>query len=112
MRPEVEELAGRIRQVVGARPGVTEKKMFGGFGFMLHGNMFIGVMSTGELLVRVAPGDDELILGRSGVAPMMMGERQMKGFVGVTDEGIESDAALRRWIDYTEAHVKQMPPKK
>jgi TfoX/Sxy family transcriptional regulator of competence genes len=111
MRPEVEDLAARIRATVGIRPGVTEKKMFGGFGFMLNGNMFVGVMATGELLVRVAPGDDEAILARPGVAPMMMGERRMKGFVGVTDEGIESDERLAGWIAYAEAHVRTMPPK-
>lgn len=111
MRPEVEELADRIRAVVGSWPGVTEKKMFGGFAFMLHGNMMVGVMSTGELLVRVAPGDDKAILEKPGVAPMTMGERTMKGFVGVTDEGIDGDEALRAWIDYAEAHVREMPSK-
>jgi TfoX/Sxy family transcriptional regulator of competence genes len=111
MRPEVEELAGRIRAAIGDRPGVVEKKMFGGFGFMLNGNMMVGVMSTGELLVRIAPGDEQKVLARPGAAPMMMRDRPMKGFAGVTDEGIETDEALRDWIAYAEAHVKRMPPK-
>lgn len=111
MRPEVEELAARIRAIIGGHPGIAEKKMFGGFAFMLHGNMMVGVMSTGELLVRVAPGDEKAILARPGVAPMTMGERTMKGFVGVTDDGIEDDDALAGWIAYAEGHVKKMPPK-
>jgi hypothetical protein len=37
-----EELADRIRAIIGHRPGVTEKRMFGGNGFMLNGNMVVG----------------------------------------------------------------------
>lgn len=111
MRDEVVELASRVRDIVGARPGIVEKKMFGGFGFMLNGNMMVGVMSTGELLVRVAPGDEKTILERPGAAPMAMGSHTMTGFVGVTDEGIETDEALKAWIAYSEAHVKAMPAK-
>ena len=48
-----ERLASRIRELIQARPGVVEKKMFGGVGWMLGGNMAVGVMSTGGLLVRV-----------------------------------------------------------
>ena len=37
-----ESLAARIRQMLKGRHGTTEKKMFGGVGFMLHGNMCVG----------------------------------------------------------------------
>ncbi len=37
MRSEAtEELAERVRSMIGHKPGVTEKKMFGGYGFMLE----------------------------------------------------------------------------
>ena len=38
-----EELAHRIRAALAGQPGLTEKRMFGGVGFMLHGNMACGV---------------------------------------------------------------------
>jgi TfoX/Sxy family transcriptional regulator of competence genes len=47
-----ERLAERIREVIQARPGVTERKMFGGLGFMLNGNMACGVMSDDERTLR------------------------------------------------------------
>ncbi len=47
-----ESLASRIRDVFIGRRWITEKKMFGGVGFMLHGNMCVGVWQT-SLIVRL-----------------------------------------------------------
>jgi hypothetical protein len=41
--PYSESLAERIRQTLGRRKGIEEKKMFGGVGFLLNGNMLVGV---------------------------------------------------------------------
>ena len=40
--PHGEELAGRIRPLLADRPGVEERKMFGGVAFFLGGNMACG----------------------------------------------------------------------
>jgi hypothetical protein len=36
-----QELAGRIRQLIGSDPELTEKKMFGGLAFLIRGKMAI-----------------------------------------------------------------------
>ena len=46
-----EDLAGRIRQRLARRRNVEEKKMFGGVGFLLNGNMPVGVWKD-SLVVR------------------------------------------------------------
>ena len=38
-----EALAKRIRQGLARKKGIEEKKMFGGIGFLLNGNMLVGV---------------------------------------------------------------------
>jgi TfoX/Sxy family transcriptional regulator of competence genes len=106
-----EELADRIRAIIGYRPGITEKKMFGGSGFMLNGNMVVGAMSTGELLARVDRERHEETKRRPGAHPMIQGGREMVGFILVTDEGIEDEDALKGWIAYCEDYVKTLPPK-
>ncbi len=106
-----EELADRIRAIIGHRPGVTEKKMFGGFGFMLNGNMVVGAMKSGALLMRVGPERFDEACRRPGAAPMVMGERRMKGFVEVTDEGIEDDDALKDSIAYAWTFAETLPAK-
>jgi hypothetical protein len=45
-----EQLAQRIRDVVGDEPGIDEKKMFEGLAVLLDGNMAVGV--SGEDLER------------------------------------------------------------
>ena len=38
-----EALTERIRQGLARKKGIEEKKMFGGIGFLLNGNMLVGV---------------------------------------------------------------------
>ena len=51
-----EELAGRIRDLVGDEPGLTEQKMFGGLAFLIGGNMAIAASGQGGILVHADPG--------------------------------------------------------
>ena len=53
-----EELAERIRQGLARRNGIEEKKMFGGIGFLLNGNMLVGVWKD-SLIVRLGPEEGE-----------------------------------------------------
>ena len=41
-----ESLAARIRDALSRKKGVEEKKMFGGIGFLLNGNMLVGVWNA------------------------------------------------------------------
>ncbi|RBI75144.1 hypothetical protein DQW77_05640 [Roseovarius sp. TE539] len=43
-----EGLAEVMRDDLGARDGISEKKMFGGIAFLLNGNMVCGVHGGGE----------------------------------------------------------------
>lgn len=106
-----DELTDRIRAIIGHKPGVTEKRMFGGSAFMLNGNMVVGGMSTGALLMRVGPERHEEAKKRPGATAMIQGGREMKGFIEVTDDGIYDDDALKDSIDYAWAFVKTMPAK-
>jgi hypothetical protein len=44
-----EKVAQRIRGKLQTIPGLVEKKMFGGIGFMLRGNMAFRIVSTGKV---------------------------------------------------------------
>jgi hypothetical protein len=50
-----QELAGRIRRLIGSDPELTEKKMFGGLAFLIRGNMAIAASSECGAMVRVDP---------------------------------------------------------
>ena len=106
-----EELAERIRAVIGARDGVCERRMFGGVVWMLDGNMACGTLGEG-LLVRMHPEDAERALAEPHVGPMAFaGRRAMRGFVVVDAAGIEDPATLARWVDEAAAYAASLPPK-
>lgn len=106
-----EETAERIRALIGHRPGLTERRMFGGICFMLRGNMLCGAMKAGAMLLRVGPERYADALTRSGAAPMQMGERTMAGFIEVAQDAIEDEDALADWLAYAESFVTGLPPK-
>jgi hypothetical protein len=110
--PYDERLAARVRGVLGDRPGLTEKKMFGGLAFLLGGNMACGVSHDGEsLLVRIPPEETEAALAEPGVRLMEMGGRSMKGWIYVGAEGHAKPKDLRRWVERGAAYASTLPPK-
>jgi hypothetical protein len=85
-------LAQRVRQHLGRKPGLVEKKMFGGLAFLLHGNRSVGVHGDG--LVRIAPEATEA----------------MKGWLLVDDAGAREPRLtewVRRRIEYASSFRKK-----
>ncbi len=105
-----EHLAGRVRAQLGSRAGVVEKKMFGGVGFMLQGNLACGV-NKDELIVRVGPERYEGAVMRPHARPFDFTGRPMKGWVMVGPAALESDEALSGWVDEGVAFALSLPPK-
>lgn len=104
-----EQLADRIRTVLGDDPGIDERKMFGGLAFLLDGNMFVGL--TQDLMVRVGPDAWADALAQPHAREMDFTGRSMKGYVYVSPEGIAEDDDLAAWIDRAVAFVGGLPPK-
>jgi hypothetical protein len=84
--------------------------MFGGIAFMIDGNMAVGVTGD-DLMVRVGKDFHDEALSFPGVAAMSMGEREMKGWVRVTADGMESENALTQWVDRGVTYARSLPPK-
>lgn len=111
MSPASEELSDRIRSIIGHRVGITEKKMFGGVCYMHYGNMLVGSMKSGELLMRVGPDRHAEAIARPGASAMIQAGREMVGFVIIANDAIEDDGDLKDAIDFAMSFVKTMPPK-
>jgi hypothetical protein len=93
-----ESLADRIRDLISARADVSERKMFGGIGFMIAGNMAVGVIGE-DLIVRLDPSDAEQALGEPGVREFDFTGRPMKGWLFVGPEATARDEDFAGWID-------------
>ena len=106
-----EELAERIRGMLGDQP-VVEKKMFGGLAFLVGGHMSVSASGQGGLLVRVDPADSDDLLDEPGVTLMQMGNRKpMDGWLRVAPQALEDEAALARWVERGVGYAASLPPK-
>ena len=93
-----EGLAQRVREEIQDLPEFVEKKMFGGVGYLLMGNMACGV-NKDDLIIRVGPGRYDDALAEPHTRPFDMTGRPMTGWVVVTAEGYASDDDLARWVE-------------
>ena len=105
-----EGLAQRIRELVQQVPMLTEKKQFGGIAFMVHGNVACGVLGD-ELMVRVGPERHQSALAQPHTRPFDFTGRPMQGWVIVTAPGIESDQALKSWVQQGLDFALSLPAK-
>ena len=88
-----EGLAETFRAALAGRPGVSERRMFGGLAFMLDGNMLCGTYRDGGMY-RVGKANEAAALALPHVRPMTMTGRAMPGLVEVDREAI-ADPELR-----------------
>src|SRR5262245_12727598 len=105
-----ESLAARIRQIIVHRRGFTEKKMFGGVGFLLYGNMCVGVWKA-SLIARLGPEQAAAALSEPNVVEFDITGRPMKGWVMVEANGLETDEQLRAWFEQAAEFVDTLPKK-
>ena len=106
-----EALAARVRGLLAKRPGITEKKMFGGVGFLLNGNMCCGVHGE-ELIVRLAPENTESALAEPHTRIFDLSGRPMKnGWILVQPPGLKDDKALSRWVRVGAEFASTLPKK-
>ena len=103
-------LVQRVREEMSDLPGYVEKKMFGGVGFMLNGNMACGVNGA-DLIVRVGPELYESALAEPHTKPFDMTGRPMKGWVFVIAEGCEADGNLKAWVQRGVEYALSLPAK-
>jgi len=92
-----ENLATRVRRLLGRKRGFSERKMFGGICFMLNGHMCGGVLN-GNLIVRVMPENYDSALKRPHTRRFDFTGRPMKGFVVVGPKGCCTKKSLTNWI--------------
>ena len=109
--PYDEDLANRLRERLAGQEAVTEKRMFGGLAFLVHGHMCVAASHTGGLLARVDPAESDAALALPHAELMEMRGRTMEGWVRVAPEGVEDDADLAGWVERGLAYVRTLPPK-
>jgi len=78
--------------------GLTQKSMFGGWAWLVNGNLVLGARSDG-MLVRLGKDNEAWALKIAGTKPMMIGERRMVGWVRAAPEVYADDAVCRKLVE-------------
>lgn len=105
-----EALAAQIRALLPRSKTVMEKKMFGGVGFMIHGNMACGVHRD-NLIVRVGAERYDDALKEPGAHEFDITGRPLKGWVLVGPAGCSGADNLERWVRLGVDFARSLPPK-
>ncbi|MGB2756595.1 MAG: TfoX/Sxy family protein [Acidimicrobiia bacterium] len=105
-----EGLAERVRDLTADRPGMSERKMFGGLCFMQNGNMCCGIVGS-ELMVRVGVEAYEQALAFPAAREMNFTGRSMRGMVYVGEAGLSEDEDLSAWLERGLEYAGSLPPK-
>jgi TfoX/Sxy family transcriptional regulator of competence genes len=106
-----EDLANRLRELVGGEAGLTEKRMFGGLAFLINGNMAVSASSQGGLLLRVDPDETDALLAKPHAQPFEMRGRVMQGWMRVEPEGLRTKTQLERWVARGVGYARSLPSK-
>lgn len=107
-----EDLANRIRELIGAEPALTEQKMFGGLGFMIAGNMAIAASGQGGIMIRVDPAQSDALVASTDAYPAEMRGRPMQGWLRVTTEHVRTQRQLAKWVKLSVGYARSLPAKR
>jgi TfoX/Sxy family transcriptional regulator of competence genes len=106
-----EDLADRIRSLLGERGDMAEKKMFGGLAFLIGGNMAIAASGQGGILVRVDPAESDKLVATTPAELMEMRGRSMAGWLRLDSAAVADDGTLGEWVDRGAGYAASLPAK-
>ncbi len=107
-----EELAERIRELVGGEADLTEQKLFGGLAFLIGGNMAVAASGQGGVLVRVDPAESDRLVATTNARPMEMRGREMPGWLRVGPEDVRTKRQLAKWVELGTGFARSLPAKR
>ena len=105
-----EKLTQRVRALLQQTPGMEDKKMFGGVGLLIYGNMACGVLND-DLIVRVGPEEYENALALPNTREFDITGRVMKGWVMVSVKETTTDGELSDWVKRGVSFAQSLPKK-
>jgi TfoX/Sxy family transcriptional regulator of competence genes len=107
-----EELADRIRELLGGESHLTERKMFGGLAFLIGGNMAVAASGQGGVLVRVDPAESDRLVATTGARLMEMRGRKMQGWLRVQTDDVRTKRQLAKWVGLGAKYARSLPTKR
>jgi TfoX/Sxy family transcriptional regulator of competence genes len=105
-----QDQARRVQGLLNECPGYQEKKMFGGVGFFIHGNLACGILRE-DLIVRTGPAEYAGALRSPHARPFDLTCRPMPGWLLIDRAGTRTDAELTAWVELGVGFARTLPRK-
>ncbi len=106
-----DDLADRIRELLGLEAGVTETRMFGGLAFTINGHIAVTASGQGGIMVRVDPERSDSLVASTGARVAEMRGRPMRGWLRVDAPDLGTDAQLGEWVRLGVTRARTLPAK-
>lgn len=106
-----EQLADRIRGLIGEDPRLTEQKMFGGLSFLIAGHLAVTASRRGGAMIRVDPEQSDDLVAQTAATVVVMRGRPMPGWLYLSPADLRSDDELGPWIDRGIEYARSLPPR-
>ncbi len=100
-----------MRPMLLPRAGISEKNMFGGIAFLVHGNMCCGIWKD-LLVIRLSVDEATIELKKPHVRVMDITGRPMRGWLFVQPAGYKKDTDLFAWVEKASSFASSLPKKK
>ena len=92
------------------KSGITKKKMFGGVGYMLNGNMCFGIYKD-FLIIRTSKEKANDLMKNEQITPFDITGRPMKGWVLVSLDILKTKDQLLDMLDIGRSFAETLPKK-
>ena len=103
-------LVERVRAALAGVPKVNEKRMFGGTGFMVRGNLCISARPT-RIMCRINPSTHNTAIKRKGCRTVVMKGREYLGYVHIDASALRTEKALLYWVSRALEFNRSLPEK-
>ena len=104
------DLEYRIDRLTERFGAINKKRMFGGVGYLLNGNMCFGIHKE-YLIIRTSIEKSEELLKSEGVRPFDITGRPMKGWLMVSPDYVETEEQLFHMLELGVYFAEHLPPK-
>ena len=105
-----QDLEDRIDRLIDRFGEIDKKKMFGGIGYLINGNMCFGIHKE-SLVLRTSPENAEELMRSEYVTPFDITGRPMKGWVMVSPDALETEEQLLDMLRLGVTFAETLPKK-
>jgi len=104
-----EEMDKLLNNIVSKWKKVIKKKMFGGTGYLLNGNMVAGIYKD-YYIIRLGEENANAAIKSPNINLLDITGRPMKGWVMIGEDSVSKDNLIS-WLKKAKEFVLNLPPK-